>query len=131
MILEDKSKENIKAAKVLIENEYYSPSIHCAYYSNIQLMKYILIFEYDMSEESIRNEQKKSKEGFSFHYWIINKFRKLLDTNKRREFDTIQYLKKERVRADYKNENISEENSKKALSLAKEINILLTNTFLQ
>lgn len=41
-VMNEKAKQNIQAAEVLICKGYYNSSIHCSYYALFQYMKYIL-----------------------------------------------------------------------------------------
>ena len=70
-ILLIKSVDNYKAAKFLVENQYYNSSIHCAYYSCYQLMKHILF-----NELMCPNELPKNNENDSHNKFKINLGRK-------------------------------------------------------
>ena len=133
-----KSKENIKIAQkiVLDKNGGYATSVHSSYYSCVQLMLHILRSDFKKSEDEIETESGNgSKEKGGFHNWIIHSIstavflrdKKFSDS---RDFtDKINELKGLRVKADYKNIEISENKAKHAVEYAKSITFVLEKYF--
>jgi hypothetical protein len=123
-VLKNKSDESYIAAKLLIDNKHFSSSVHCSYYSCIQLMKYILIDLEGKTEDDLLAEQQLNKEHS--HEYLINYFIKLLQQNGvyktyRNSIGELPKLKVLRVKADYKAINIIEEEAIQAHSLSKKI----------
>ncbi|MDD3723157.1 MAG: hypothetical protein PHW92_11870 [Lutibacter sp.] len=130
----EKSKENQKSANLLIKNSIYSSSVHCAYYSNIQLMLHILLTDFKLSETEIDTKSKEgSIEEGGFHNWLKTAITRELMT---RDFMLVRdfnnffgQLKSLRIRADYKNLLILESKAKNGLNLSKSIIELLEEKF--
>ena len=106
--LKAKSGISRSAADILMANHHYPPVIHCAYYSCIQLIKHILLYNLKLSETDLYNEQKalRSKQSNSLvlNVYLINKITTELKNNKKdwKAFNSsIMQLKKLRVAADY------------------------------
>ncbi|MVZ67610.1 hypothetical protein GQF61_17325 [Sphingobacterium sp. DK4209] len=100
-----KSQQSIEAADTLLRASHFGNSIHCSYYSVLQILYHIISEELGMTEEEINRGMTFDKS--SSHKWIINKsiglMRKLpipkpqvLKLNSR-----INELKDNRVLADY------------------------------
>lgn len=123
-ILLDKSQSNIEAAELLHREEMYASSVHCSYYSSIQLMRHLLFnkFGYDDIEFDGRPEvQDKGSHNFLFGF-----LRTKIDPKESRSYNIyLQQLKDHRKRADYMQIKILEVDSEKALSLATNLNSLL------
>ena len=129
-----KSKENQKSAKLLIQNSNFSSSVHCAYYSNIQLMLHILLHDIKLSETEIEAESKQgSLDEGGFHNWLKAAItRELLDRDFMlvRDFNNFfGQLKSLRIKADYKNLLILEQKAKNGLDLSRNITKLLEEKF--
>ncbi|MBD0403200.1 hypothetical protein [Flammeovirga sp. EKP202] len=130
----EKSEQNQKSAGTLINNKLYSPSIHCSYYSNIQLMLHILLNDFNKSESDIDSEsQTGSNEEKGFHNWLKNLITRELVT---RDFMSVRdfnnffgQLKSLRIQSDYKNQIIIESRAKGGLDLSKRIIDLLEEKF--
>jgi hypothetical protein len=129
-VLKNKSEFNIDSAQLLISNTYHAPSVHCSYYSCVQLMKYAVKKETRSEYVDIETEWGNSKT--TFHTWIINKIHTLLKTKQVDSSDfqrNIGKLKQWRVQADYSDLNIDSTFSDKAINLAKEIIQLIKQAF--
>ncbi len=113
-----KYEENLRAAQLLVQKEYFSASVHCYYYACVQLMLHILRFDVGISEEDIDVQQREASKSINggFHSWIINKMFELLMVKNfiaASEFnDWIGELKSMRVRADYKEEILTKNKTK-------------------
>ncbi len=123
--LKQKSEFNIQSAKELIELTYYAPSVHCSYYASFQFMKYSLqVFRkisYDQIETDCRNSE------FSTHVFIINNILQELSSKITAKFEfqnlsrKIKDLKAFRIKSDYHNSQIINEEAKKSLEFSEEI----------
>lgn len=129
-----KSKQNNKSAELLIKNFNYSSSVHCSYYSNIQLMLHILLIDFRKTETEIDTQSRQGSidEG-GYHNWLKNTITRELFT---RNFQLVSdfnnffgQLKGLRIRADYKNTEIIEQRAKNGLDLSNSIIEILTEEF--
>jgi len=130
MSIVKKSKKNFKAGELLNKNSYFAASIHCFYYSCVQLMIYILNSIFKLSESDIDRLSKEAKTGF--HNWLINKisqeaFSKNDIKNRRFFYNNVQQLKCLRINADYKSRVINSNKSQKAREISKQIIKILNN----
>ncbi len=120
-ILLDKSLSNIEAAELLHQEEMYASSVHCSYYSSIQLMRHLLFNKFGFDEMEFDGRPEIQDKGS--HNYLINFIRNKLDPYASRAYSSgISDLKKCRKEADYMQIKILEINSQKALDLAKNIN---------
>jgi uncharacterized protein (UPF0332 family) len=110
--LKQKSKHDIDAAKFLIDNKHYTSSVHCAYYSCLQILKVICI---KRGKIIIKNKP--------VHKQIIDYIcAEIKDDKDRRSFrNTIYDLKLFREKSDYEDVLISEKDADKAYNTAKKI----------
>jgi uncharacterized protein (UPF0332 family) len=127
-ILKGKSTENIEAMDILINNGKYTPSIHCAYYSCLQLSKHILSqycsidYEQQDTESSGRGSHNYIIKELSIQLEKIGRFQKLNYNN------NINKLKMLRKISDYNNQTITENEANRAKVMANDIiNILNKN----
>ncbi|MBI9054417.1 MAG: hypothetical protein JEY96_11405 [Bacteroidales bacterium] len=129
--LKNKSEINIAAAKYLHEKDYYAPSVHCSYYSCLQLIKYSLNSHFRLSEKEIEikiNKYKNTKKDGSHNFFISYLFKALKSTSIKESVDfnnKINLLKKHRVSADYSKNEILYNVSNSAITLSNEITTLL------
>lgn len=132
--IKQKSDFNIDAAYKLIKQALYAPSVHCAYYSCFQLLKYTIkeFFgtDYDTQSEEIRDSNPKQ----STHTYVINyigrELAKLTDLKTSRGFKRkINDLKQFRVESDYHNIEIDITQGTKALTKANEIREYIVSNF--
>ncbi len=130
----DKEASIQKSAEFLIKSSSYSSSVHCAYYSNIQLMLHILLNDLKLTETEIETKSKQgSKDEGGFHNWLKTIITRELST---RDFMLVRdfnnffgQLKSLRIKADYKNMLILEPKAKNGLDLSKSITKLLEEKF--
>lgn len=127
-IMKQKSDENLNAARLLVENNMYASSIHCFYYSILQLSKYILDKYCGISYE----QQDENFQGKDSHNAIIKILGQKLGAKNR--FYKLDYmsnlnnLKKLRKTADYSNNQILSNDIGCATNDVKELlNILHKN----
>jgi len=130
--LRQKSEFNIEAAKLLIRGTYYASSIHCSYYSCLQLLKYSIKEFFDIDYEKL--SVLISTSGMGTHQFIIdyvvNEIKRNLSFEDSRMFSrAIKDLKQYRIDADYNNIEINMDKGELALSKASEIRDYLKLNF--
>jgi len=129
-----KSKMNIKGAELLIRNSLYSSSVHCSYYSNVQLMLHILFTDFGKTEREIENDAKQgAADEKGYHNWLKNTITRELmkrDYMIVRDFNNFfGQLKALRIKGDYKNLIIKKNKAADAVELSKSINEILEEKF--
>ena len=72
--LKDKSDLNLAAAELLYQESIYPAVVHCAYYSCVQLMKYICLNSIGKSEDDLRDLSIQLKQGS--HEVLINQLKR-------------------------------------------------------
>ncbi len=126
--LKNKSNFNFSSAKLLIDGNYYAPSVHCSYYAVLQLLKHGYVkhksISYESLNEKINNDKRNS------HTFLIDEFCLNLQSisklglsiydirNLKRD---IKDLKQFRVDSDYENVEIDYSKSNKAYNLSDSI----------
>lgn len=73
IILKKKAKENLAAGKLLSDKRMFNASIHCYYYSCLQLIKFVILDKFGFTIETV-NRQTESGNS---HNWLINKIKEL------------------------------------------------------
>lgn len=104
-----KSDENLDATNNLIGSGLYSSSVHCAYYSCVQMMYHILSSHFMWNDNKINQDStaggRENNQGL--HVWLINTIFKELSAGNSFDANNFQKaiigLKKTRTKADYKN----------------------------
>ncbi|MCG2791947.1 MAG: hypothetical protein L6262_00165 [Weeksellaceae bacterium] len=97
---EEKSDKTFDSAEILVSNNQKNSSIHCYYYSCLQLLNHFLNIHCRYTEKEIRNFAN-DKES---HNKVINLVKTKLDEkgiNALSIFGELNLLKKERTNADY------------------------------
>lgn len=125
-ILKEKAEFNKLATGLLYDQSLYAPSIHCAYYSCFQLLKYIiktrLKIDYSKQEAEINSDSR-----IKTHSYVR---KKILDEISKIEKDPRTYsnisnklkdLQELRVNSDYKNIQIDEEMGSRAMLYSNEL----------
>lgn len=133
--LKEKSEFNLEAAKLLIENNLFAPSVHCSYYSVFQLLKYLYIkgkkISFDELSQRIQNDNRNT------HRYLIEEFCLYLQTLNNQEFDhysirnikrDINDLKQFRTESDYDDIEIDISKGDKALRKSEDIILKLKKT---
>ena len=126
MPLKTKHIESLHSSKLLIDSKNFNSSVHCSYYSTIQLMIYILMDKFGWDQENINREWDKSPK--SFHVWIFKltvkelRVLRIKPNHLENLMNNFQYLKEYRIDADYKEEIIDTTIAKSCLSKAGLIN---------
>ncbi len=132
--LKEKSDFNLKSAKLLIDKNYFSSSVHCSYYSCFQLLKYIMKYfngvSYSQLTIDIRQSPKKNSHGYVIQY-ITDQ---LIDfSNDKSEALKIRHkikdLKLFREESDYDDLEIKYQKSISAYNSAEEIRQYLVKNY--
>jgi hypothetical protein len=123
-ILESKSSENHAAGLILINQNHYSSSVHCSYYSCIQLMKHILLLNEEKTEQELFKKQQSASQNL--HEFLINYFVRQLRVNNlyaqyRNTIGKLTELKVLRNDSDYREVVIDETKAKFASDLSLKI----------
>ena len=135
--LRNKSEINIQSAQLLMDNTYYAPSIHCSYYSVLQLMKFTvnhsLNTSYENQEKEINQLKQDRVSAKGTHEYLIFKIGEKIREIKKQEYSDftrkIKDLKNWRIKGDYDTIAITFDQSRKAFGLADELRKQLKNTF--
>lgn len=128
-IIKVKSSDNLRAAKLLIDNHIYSPSVHCSYYSVYMFSMYMLCHKCNISYE----DQSENSRGRDSHFYVIKNIAD--DLNKKNRYYMTDFyswynkLKKLRKQADYLNEEVKEKDANTAYKSAENIIQLLTDKY--
>lgn len=125
-----KAEENLSAAKLLIDNNMFSSSVHCSYYAGFQFSKHILANCCDIDYDKQENESK----GRDSHYYVTTCVENdlLKRTWKIALADYNKYyskLKRLRKKADYLQDLISPEEAINAYVCADKMITLLKNKY--
>jgi len=129
-ILLKKSASSLQASGLLKDEEHYASSVHCAYYSCIQLMRHILFNYYNEDETSFDSSENTNSAGS--HIFLMNELTKRIPN---RNFDSRNFknnfrnIKNYRKNADYKQIVILPIDSNNAYKIALYINNTLKTTF--
>ncbi len=131
-ILLDKSNNNLQASEILIKNNLHSSSVHCAYYSSVQMMIHLLLNKFGFTQDKLEEEAKKENKGS--HIFAKNYLhQKMKDKGIRFDatifYRTVGELKNKREKADYQEENIEIDFSQEAVKQANEVNKILKKVF--
>lgn len=110
-VLKSKSIESIAAAEILLKQNHANSSVHCSYYSCVQLMLHLLRNHFGKTELAIKDEGiEGGKNENGYHNWLLNYIFKefvTLDPRDAAKFNgIISALKKQRRIADYQNKNV-------------------------
>jgi uncharacterized protein (UPF0332 family) len=133
-----KSFTNSESGKLLFDNEKYSSSIHCVYYSTYQLLLYIINYklknEWDSFQERKYAESLNNKNSKEESHNLTISFIKenIINTNEvfgRLFHQQIGILKRHRHNADYKENVIDPRTATISLGLSNTINEKLINHF--
>lgn len=130
-ILKNKSELNIYAAKRLIEENIYPPSVHCAYYSCIQLLKFKMNDFFGITYEQLTTDISSSDKGT--HQYIISyvtrNIKENISRNSSQNFSrSIKELKHFREQSDYEDVEIKQEEGEKAYRIAEDLLNLIKET---
>lgn len=130
-VYQEKSNQNLTAANLLLRNSLYPPSVHCSYYSCIQLMFHILFIKLKLNEASFKADVRNHKTGS--HVWaskLIESEIYKIDRNEYKWFQkSFPEIKKLRENADYSPFPMKQGDGHDAIRRAESINNLMTRLF--
>lgn len=129
-ILLNKSESSLEASTLLHEEELYASSVHCSYYSSVQLMRHIIFNNF--GEDEIDFDNKDEVRNHGSHNFLISFFKNRIYTSiSKRDFGThLRDLKELRKNADYKQKVILIGESRNAMRLSNIVNSALKRNFL-
>lgn len=113
------------AAKILHDQGFLPCVAHTAYYSCFQLMKHIWLHSMLKTEDELGSEISQSHQGS--HAYLLNAIANHIQQNQKQPDDSrnirnlLPQLRSLRVKADYRDEDISSADSQKALALSQKI----------
>jgi len=130
-----KASSNFSAAELLIENENYPPSIHCAYYSCLQIILFLInsklsrawiSYQDGLDASKALNQQIQKQSLHNLYISFIKQDINKTDASTQRKFSTdIGILKKYRNDSDYIDVEITDNIADKSIELARNINTQL------
>lgn len=130
--LKEKSNFNMLSAELLAKETYHASSVHCAYYSCFQLLKYTIkeYFEESYSEQ----DNQRASNGQGTHQFVINyvynEIVSIAGIHEGRQIKRkIDDLKQFRIESDYHDIEVDSGKSDKAINKAKEIRDYLATNF--
>lgn len=130
--LKAKSEFNESAADLLFDNHLYAPSVHCAYYSCLQLLKFLIKDFLNIDYPDQKKECDFLKQNS--HEYVIKKV--LNEIHTLSTFDYIDLrrniydLKSFREISDYENQIVDIDLSKKSIDKARDIRSYLIKKML-
>ena len=121
MSIKKKSDENFQAIDLLLQENLFSPVIHCSYYSCLQLIIHF-VYEYcEVTEEQILEETKdKGSHNFYLNKYV-SEIKRINSRNAVLFYQYISKFKRKRTESDYQLEEVAKEDSIKAKETAKKI----------
>ncbi|MDP2113703.1 MAG: HEPN domain-containing protein [Bacteroidota bacterium] len=131
--LKTKSEHNLLSAEILISNGLHAPSVHCSYYSSFQLSKFALKefsgIDYQKQEEELNKLKQAGTGRIGIHEFVIKRLGTEIKNYSNEAFliytNNIRLLKTFRIKSDYLDKPITDEQSKESLRLSNEIVQLL------
>ncbi len=108
--MNNKSNMLSKAAQQLINSGFYTESIHCWYYSVLQMMKYKLA-HCSNNSLSYADQESKNKQSIGYsHDWLKFEICNRIPNKRTKNIfeEDFSVLKEERVSADYKQKIFSQ-----------------------
>lgn len=119
--MEVKSKGSLDAGDILLSNGCYSQSVHCFYYSVLQMMKHCLAHCKTNPLDYTAQDAKAKLNNKSTHEWLISEILPRFSNRRIRVGfdDDFSFLKKERVAADYSSRQFTLENGADCKSAAE------------
>ncbi len=122
-ILLDKSINSLNASILLKQEEHYASSVHCSYYSCVQLIRHILFNKLELDEKSFDNGKNTNQNGSHNHLLSV-----LSEYLHKSNIDVIslksdfRIIKELRKNADYKQIIVFQNDCNNAYNLALRIN---------
>lgn len=127
----EKSTQSLKSAEILAKHSYFSSTLNRSYYSCIQFLLHVLFEKLGYDKLKFYQDVRSQKDGT--HGWAS----KLIEIEMAKNPDKANYIwfqrnikefKKERVRADYYDDEITQDKGLKSIQTANSIiNLVRTN----
>jgi len=125
-ILLNKSSENFQAIDLLDSSKLYTPGVHCAYYSALQLVIHYFYVYCGISEAEVKRDIQGG--GNSHNYYLnklVEEIKELDVRNAAQFYRFFSIFKRKRNEADYHNIKIGEVELMEAKEKAKKVKIFL------
>ncbi len=130
--LREKSEFNFDAARLLIDNYLFAPSVHCSYYSCFQLMKFTIKNFFHISYDELNQKVSVNTSGGT-HSYVTNFFNKEVKKKGISDYSEfsrkIKDLKEFRESSDYDDSEITIDKSQKALEYATDLRQYIQRNF--
>jgi hypothetical protein len=130
--LKAKSEFNKSAAELLYDNNLYAPSVHCSYYSCLQLIKFLVKDFMNIDYQDQKKESDHLKQNS--HEYVIRKLLNEVHGLSRIDYldlrRNIYDLKSFREISDYENQIVDIDLSKKSIDKANDIRSYLIRKML-
>lgn len=132
-----KSADNFKSANILITKfEQYAPSVHCSYYSSLQIVLFLInnnlkeewnefktLHQKEIDKQQISDKKYKASAIHNLYISFLNNTLIRTDYALAREFsECINILKDNRIMADYQEAAIFKGKANDSYGLAKNLN---------
>jgi len=134
--LRNKAVINFDAAEKLSKapNYHYCASIHCAYFSCFQVVKFILLSIFNEKEDEVYAKRKTGNREIGEHEYYIQRVHESIISTKdfiaAKDFkNKINELKSLRTVSDYKIDTIEQPKSEYAIRLADDVLKILRKNF--
>jgi hypothetical protein len=136
-VLKEKSDQSFKTASFLISEKLYNPSVHCSYYSCIQLILDVFHEKFSISESTLTKEAKEFMgiNRVGSHNFYMAKIRKFLNDKGTAPIEinnwhnNLVQLKQKRENSDYSRIHCVQGEAELAKQKAKDVREFLNRIF--
>lgn len=128
-----KSNDSIESAVILHDSKKYASSVHCSYYSCLQFMYHLIHTVLGENDETLLNKCKTRAEGS--HELVFGEIKLYMYANSKNDSEAQVFgkrfatLKRNRVAADYLQEEILPVKSNASIELSKQLVATLLKNF--
>lgn len=107
--MKQKAIDTLKSSQILINNKYFTASVHCSYYAVLQYMKYMLA----NTDKNPISYEGQNIDGGDTHRFILQEIRNRIKNSRNAAsfVDGFRDLKQARVNADYTLQEFSADDS--------------------
>lgn len=121
-----KSSMDLSAARELIDDSFFTPSVHVSYYSSFLIMKYVCNRFLSLSY-SVQDDPQKGKTS---HIDVYNKIKEIIPNDDKRTFKSLfNLLNRNRIKADYSVDSFDKICAEETFTTASEFNRLLRKIY--
>jgi uncharacterized protein (UPF0332 family) len=120
----EKTQQNLNSAEILLKQSHYASSVHCAFYACLQMLLHVLFVKLKHDKTRFINDIQRKKTGTHAHAFSL-----IEDEMRKARHPDIKWLRKNfnklkdlRIKADYKEEYVSQPEGYEALNKANAIN---------